>query len=206
MINKRIITIILIVLLILIIVLICVWLGSKAIMLAENDNVLRWTIIGAMGSWAGSIFGAIALTISLFALWIPQRVKISVTVSVGHMLSQIPGVNRVDAYIITVKNIGLRPITVSNVYLNFGKKRGDIFVGMLNVGSVLQAYTPQFPKRLDQGESFDYYLLRDKLNTALSNTEQNTPHDASLRIRVDEVIKGTRYYSTNWTLGTFIGE
>jgi hypothetical protein len=52
----------------------------------------------------------------------------------------------------------MRAVTVNNIYLNFGKRKGmgDIFVGMLNRESLLQAYTPTFPKRLDQGESFDY--------------------------------------------------
>lgn len=80
--------------------------------------------------------------------------KIAVGVSTGFILSQIPGIEKIDAYIITVKNTGMKPVTVTNVYLHFGsKKQGDIFVGMLNRESILQMYTPQFPKRLDQGES-----------------------------------------------------
>ena len=124
-----------------------------------NTESLRWAIIGAIGSWTGSVFGAIALVVSLVALWLPQRVKIAVGVSTGFILSQIPGIEKIDAYIITVKNTGMKPVTVTNVYLHFGsKKQGDIFVGMLNRESILQMYTPQFPKRLARGESFDYYL------------------------------------------------
>lgn len=173
---------------------------------AGDDAALRWTMIGAFGSWAGSIFGAFALIISLFALWLPQKVKLKVAVSTGMMVSQMPGVERIDAYIITVKNIGVRPITVNNVYLHFGnKKNGDIFVGMLNQGTLLQAYTISFPKRLDQGESFDYYLLKDKLDIALAHYEENTPLKTPLSIRVSEVTRGDRYFKTPWTLGTFIG-
>lgn len=168
---------------------------------------LRWTIIGAMGSWMGSIFGAVALVVSLFALWLPQRVKIEVSVSTGFMLSQIPGLDRIDSYVITVRNVGMKPITVSNVYLHFGNRNnGDIFVGMLNVDSVLQAFTPRFPIRLDQGESFDYYLLRDKLDKALAHYQEKTSPNSPLSIRVDEVTRGTRYYRTKWSLRTFLGE
>lgn len=60
----------------------------------------------AVGSWLGSIFVAIAFVVSLFALWLPQRVNIKVSVSTGFMLSQIPGIDKVDAYVITVKNVG----------------------------------------------------------------------------------------------------
>ena len=73
----------------------CVLTTSQALLSigVETDlsaEALRWTIIGAIGSWAGSIFGAIALIVSLFALWFPQRVKIKVSVSTGFMMSQIP--------------------------------------------------------------------------------------------------------------------
>ena len=56
---------------------------------------LRWSIIGAIGSWAGSIFGAIALVISMLAFLLPQKVKIKVEASTGFMLSQTPGVDRI---------------------------------------------------------------------------------------------------------------
>ena len=170
-----------------------------------NVTTLRWTMIGAIGSWVGSIFGAIALVVSMIALWLPQRVRIKVSVSSGFMLSQIPGVDNIDAYIITVKNVGMKPITITNVYLHFGdKKQGDIFVGMLNLNSVLERFTPTFPKRVEQGESFDYYLLRNKLNSALAHYEKKTPIDTPLSIRVDEVTTGRQYYKTKLTLKTFI--
>lgn len=172
-----------------------------------TDESLRWTMIGAFGSWAGSIFGAIALVIAILAFWLPQKVKIKVAVSTGMMITDMPGIDRIEAYIVTIKNVGMRAVTVNNVYLNFGRKKGmgDIFVGMLNRESLLQAYTPTFPKRLDQGESFDYYLLREKLEIALAHYEERTALDTPLFIRVDEVTQGSRYYKTKWTLGTFIG-
>lgn len=175
----------------------------------QNTNFdiesLRWSIIGAIGGWMGSIFGAIALVVSLLAFWLPQRVKIEVEMSTGLMLGQISGMDRIDAYIITVKNTGMKAITINNIYLHFGdRKQSDIFVGMLNQGSILQSFTPQFPRRLDQGESFQYYLLRDKLNTALAHSEKKRPVDSPLSIRVDEVTKGTQYYKTKWTLENFI--
>lgn len=184
---------------------ICACVAWKYISSAGDDRALKWTIIGAMGSWAGSVFGAIALLISLFALWLPQKVKIKVEVRNAMMMSQIPEVGKIDAYSITVKNTGVRPVTINNVYLNFGgRKMGDIFVGMLNMGSPLQIFTPQFPKRLEQGESFDYHLLKDKLDAALAYYEEKTPLDTPLYIRVNEVTKGNIYAKTKWTLGTFI--
>ncbi len=131
---------------------------------------LRWSIIGAIGGWAGSIFGAIALVISILAFLLPQKVKIKVEASTGFMLSQVPGVDRIDTYIIAVSNVGIKPVSITNLYLHFGKierRNGDVFIGALNNDSLLQAYTPKFPVRLDQGESFSYYLLKEKLDNAL---------------------------------------
>ena len=67
-------------------------------------------------------------------------------------------------------------------------------------------YTPQFPKRLDQGESFDYYLLRERLDKALIPYEEKMSLDEPFSIRIDEVTRGTQYYKTKWTLRTFIGK
>ena len=184
------------------------WLLLSACTLETSDiasESLRWTQIGAIGSWAGSIFGAMALVISILAFCLPQRVKLKISVSSAFLISQVPGIGRIDTYCITVKNVGMKAATVSNVYLHFGdKKNGDIFVGVLNQGSVLQDYTPAFPKRLEQGECLDYHLLKDKLDKALAYHEKNAPPETPLSIRVDEVTKGTKYYKTKWTLNTFI--
>lgn len=168
---------------------------------------LRWSIIGAIGGWAGSIFGAIALVISILAFLLPQKVKIKVEVSAGCMLSLMPGVDRINAYLVTINNVGVKPITITNFYLHFGKikrRNSDIFIGVLNNDSLLQEYTPKFPVRLDQGESFSYYLLKEKLDNALYHLEKS-PLDSPLYIRIDEVITGSKYYKTKFTLRTFIG-
>ena len=185
-------------------ILFCSIFAGKLIQCACYDITLQWTMIGAMGSWAGAVFGAIALAISLFALWLPQKVKLKVEVSKGILMSEGTGIDKTDTYIITVKNVGMRAATIDNVYLNFGgRKMGDIFVGFLNQGTPLQMRTPHFPVRLDQGESFNYYLLRDKLVEGLKHYEAETPENASLFIRVDEVTAGTHYHKTKWTLKTF---
>ena len=121
-------------------------------------------------------------------------------------MSQLPNANDLKAYAITVKNVGLRSVTISNVYLNFGGKGHDnIFVGILNQGSLLQTFTVSFPRRLEPGESFDYYLLKDKLDTALAHYEEKTSFKVPLYICVDEVVRGQQYYKTKWTLRNFIG-
>ena len=175
---------------------------------AGNDVALRWSMIGAIGSWAGSIFGTIALVISLIALWLPQKVKIKVEITAGLLLTHNNSENDGNnAYIITVKNIGMSPVTINNIYLNFGgRDKEKIFIGLLNHDSFLQTYTPTFPKRLDQGESFDYYLLGDKLNAGIRHYEEKTPHSTPLYIVIDEVKTGNQFHKTSWTLEMFLEE
>ncbi len=186
------------------------WTISNVLLMNELNgeydvSSLRWAIIGALGSWAGSIFGAIALVISILAFWQPQRVNIQASINTAIMMNTILDKD-IKAYVITVKNIGLRSVTVKNVYLNFGgKKNGIFFVGMLNEGSVLQAFTVKFPRKLEPGESFDYYLLMDKLDDALKHYEEKTPRKTAFYICVDEVIKGNMYFKTQWTLEDFVG-
>lgn len=166
---------------------------------------LRWAIIGALGSWAGSIFGAIALVISILAFWQPQRVNIQASINTAIMMNTILDKD-IKAYAITVKNIGLKSVAVKNVYLNFGRQdKWQYFVEMLNEGSVLQAFSVEFPRKLEPGESFDYYLLMDKLNDALKHYEEKTPRKTAFYICVDEVIKGNMYFKTQRTLREFCG-
>jgi len=61
----------------------------------------------------------------------------------------------------------MRSVTISNVYLNFGGKgHGNIFVGMLNQGSLLAYYTVCFPKSVDEVVKGQQYY---KTNWTLSN-------------------------------------
>ena len=167
---------------------------------------LRWTKIGAIGSWAGSVFGAVALVMSIFAFWLPQKVKIDANITSGYGLSHIPEVNSIAVWIITVKNAGIRPITVDNIYLNFGEKEGDVFVGMISEGTPFDSYMPKFPRRLNQGEAFNFYMPVEELREGLKSISANKSLDANMRIVVDEVITGKHYFKTECTLRTFVTE
>lgn len=171
---------------------------------------LRWARIGAIGSWIGSVFGAIALLISLAAFRLPQKIKMEASISCGFLMSQMPGIDKTDAYVITVKNTGIKPVTVNNVYLHFGRNHRsgkDIYVGTLNQNTILGLYDVKFPQRIEQGESFSYYLQRDNLIKGLTNTFQNQglSRDDKFSICVDEAIEGRKYFKTKWSLKTFIG-
>ena len=52
----------------------------------ENmDPSLKWTIIGALGSWAGAIIGVAAILIAIKAYIQPIRIKLKASMSNGIM-------------------------------------------------------------------------------------------------------------------------
>lgn len=170
-----------------------------------NIETLKWTQIGAIGSWAGSIFGAIALIISIIALYRPRRIKMSVSIASAVMVDYNNTQDDVYSYVITVKNICIRPVTIKNIYLNFGgKNRENLYVGMINDTTLLKGVNPRFPAKIGQGEKIDYYLSKERLKNALEKFYHDKPLGEILNICVDEVEKGQKYYKTKWTLGTFL--
>lgn len=162
---------------------------------------LRWSIIGAVGGWIGSIFGAISLVVSLAALWLPQIVSFTVSFSYGFTTVCDNGKN---LYIITVTNVGMRPIVINNIYFHFGRKRNK---DMILSNFVWRPEDPEctvtFPKRLEQGEAFNYYLDEGELNLALRRLK-DVSSNAPLRIRVDEASEGVMYFRTKCKLKSFI--
>ena len=49
------------------------------------DPSLKWTIIGALGSWAGAIMGVEAILIAIKAYIQPMRIKLKASMSNGIM-------------------------------------------------------------------------------------------------------------------------
>ena len=161
---------------------------------------LYWTKNGAFGSWAGSIFAAIALIISLFAFYQPRKVKLNAKVTSG-----IIGFDcdySALTLTIEVKNIGFKPVTVTNVY--FTIQRNDIFIGMIAKGTLLEGLEPKFPVRLEQGEQFSFYVPHDKFSHFLNEKAKYYPLDAQIGIRVDEVLTGIKRFKTNLKIRDFL--
>lgn len=121
-------------------------------------------------------------------------------------MSQLTEMNALEVYIITIRNMRMRSVIVKNIYLHFGdKNQGDFFIGYLNRNSELDLFAPSFPERLDQGESMDYYLMKDRLAEEFNKQYKGKLFmDAPLRIRIDEVTTGTTYYKTKLRFNNFV--
>ena len=172
---------------------------------ASSDNIekdtLQWTKIGAMGSWAGSVFGAIALIVALIALFRPQMIKMKVEITSA--LAVIG--DGIQLYSITVKNTGIKPFTVNGVYFRFGNKKNSAVLALLPTDSIVDQFNPKYPKCVNQGESFNHNLIKVKTDMGLKSMalEHGIPMDAPLYIGIDEAIKGRKYFATKYTLETF---
>ena len=163
--------------------------------------ILRWTKVGAVGGWIGSIFAAIALIVSIIAFALPQKVSMDANLSIGSMFDQ-PFKNRFDIIEITVSNSGIKPFSVNGIYLGVNGDDNLMFVGLMSDDTILKPHMPKFPVRLNQGESFNYYVPKDKLCDYF--LKENYDKDLLLEIIVDEVTTGKRRITTDKTIGSII--
>lgn len=124
----------------------------------SSDPSLFWTKVGAIGSWVGGFGSIAALTISIFALVLPYRVR---TIINFHLCEQLTKRSR-ELYAIKIANIGTRPFSVNNVSLLIGEK--DIPSQLMGETLYLRGVeTFPVPKRLEQGQELTVYLQRDIL-------------------------------------------
>lgn len=167
-----------------------------------NADILQWTRIGAIGGWIGSIFGAIALIVSLIALLLPMKRKLDAKAEYGYFLDQSLS-KTYELIVITVKNTGSKPATINNIHVNFDEHDGFLFVGLLAENTPAFHQNPRFPVRLEEGSSVDYYIPKEKFVEYLKKEVSISPY-SKFQIIVDEVIDGKQYYNTKWTKQSII--
>lgn len=116
------------------------------------DWSLFWSAFGAIGSTVGSVATAIALIIAIRQYKQPLAKKIKISYSTAFPLMDNSTIGS-TLFAITVSNIGVRPIVLSNIYLNIGSKNlilnNTIPVGLSEVN---------FPVTLEQEEAVSMYL------------------------------------------------
>ena len=162
----------------------------------------RWTIIGALGSWAGSIFGAVALSFSIITLRISKEVIISVKTGISMALFPMPSDELLH---IKISNDGQRTITIRNIYINFGgKKEGFFIINEANSGTLFQHINPAFPKRLESGEALDYWIIRSVITDNLEKRKNEISNKANMFVLIDEMATGIIYKKTNIHFKDFI--
>ena len=158
-----------------------------------NEEVLLWTRVGAVGGWIGAIFGALALVVSILAFVVPSIAKIDASLMFGF----VGGIddNYYDVMTVTVKNIGMKPVTIKNIYLRFEKFDGTIIIQTMGNGTPIQYIQTNLPKRLDVGEQLNFLIPLDKLIVFLKDQEQ-IQSTSKVVLAVDEVTEGIKLFNT----------
>ena len=158
-----------------------------------NEEVLLWTRVGAVGGWIGAIFGALALVVSILAFVVPSIAKIDASLMFGF----VGGIddNYYDVMMLTVKNIGMKPVTIKNIYLRFEKFDGTIIIQTMGNGTPIQYIQTNKQKRLDVGEQLNFLIPLDKLIVFLKDQEQ-IQSTSKVVLAVDEVTEGIKLFNT----------
>ena len=153
------------------------------------DWNLFWSAFGAIGSTVGSVATAIALIIAIRQYKQPlvKRINISYSTAFPVMANNTIGM---ISFAITVSNIGVRPIVLSNIYLNIGSKN-------LILNNVLHPELPavNFPVNLDQEEAVTMYLPYEEIGSQISKLIENNEISAldAVKILVTDTTGGNHY-------------
>lgn len=126
------------------------------------DMTLFWTAFGAIGSSLGALIGVIALIIALKAYKLPMKKQLKADMCISSIVGQK---NLTKTYSIKVSNVGIRPVSISNV--SFLLKDGFLFLDMLWKNTILESIEPRFPVRLEQGEATTIFLPSDRLSSEM---------------------------------------
>lgn len=122
----------------------------------------KWTIIGAIGSWAGAVMGVIAILIAVKAYIQPFQVKLKASMASGIVATQN---QTFMVYTITVSNIGIRAVTIDSIMLS--TKRKNYYIAKLEENGLLGFFSSQFPVLLEPGCVASMYFEKEKLDSEL---------------------------------------
>ena len=164
------------------------------------DWTLFWTAFGAIGTTLGSLITAIAVVVAVKQYKEPLIKRINITFK-----SAIPVGMNVDnfLYCISVSNSGIRPITISNIYLNVGSKNLMINNAQFSVYGFIQPLS--FPVELQPEKEVNMYLDEQVVAHFFSDAIKNNHFDSEtiVKIAVTDTTNGWHYHSTKMTVGSF---
>lgn len=165
------------------------------------DQTLLWTMIGAIGSSAGSFIGVIALIVAIKAYVLPTKKKVSASLSLGTIMNEA---GSFDVFSIQVTNNSVRPITIGSIGLSYCEN--TLFLDMLPVGTILQVFEPKFPVRLEQGSYTTFYLPREKFILEMTRQfgSKEKLHNERLYIKVGDESQAGIKIKTKFKINDFL--
>ena len=143
------------------------------------DWSIFWSAFGAIGTTIGSLITAIAVVIAVVQYKQPLIKKIKMTVSTAFPVfdNELGG----SFYCITISNTGIRPIIITNIYINAGKKNLVINKLMTDFGENTGI---DFPKQLSPESCFSVYISYANMSKAFVNILNRHEIKPSQRIKI----------------------
>lgn len=150
-----------------------------------------WSAFGAIGTTIGSLITAVAVVVAVVQYKQPLIKKIKIKFSTAFPVFDY-GLGD-SFYCITVSNTGIRPIIITNIYLNTGKK--NVILNKLMVDLDPNHPGSVFPQALSPESSFDVYISYADLSKAfvdLINRHEISPNQ-KIKILVTDTTSGKHY-------------
>lgn len=158
------------------------------------DWNIFWNAFGAIGTTIGSLITAIAVVVAVVQYKQPLKKCVKITFGTAFPVYDY-GLGD-NYYCITVANIGIRPLIITNIYLNAGKRNYVIN----NLMTQLDTDNPRcsFPIELSPEESFETYISYSELAKAFSDLirRHEIVPNRKIKILVTDTTSGKHYRKT----------
>ena len=156
------------------------------------DWNLFWSAFGAIGTTVGSMITAIAVVVAVYQY--KQPLKKCIRISFNSSILVYPSDDSDDKmYTITVGNTGIRPVVLTNIYFQVGKKN-------LVLNNLEHPDCPkvQFPCTLNQEEAVSMHISYQRLKSMLGKliAEKKISGRAKMKILVTDATGGEYFHNT----------
>ena len=156
------------------------------------DWQLFWTAFGAIGTTLGSLVTAVAVVVAVCQYKQPLAKRLRISFRSGIAILQNEDTSGL-IHTISVSNIGVRPIILSNIYFNIGKN--NLVLNNLEHQSLPQL---QFPCTLEQEETAAMHFSCEVIGRELQRliSEKNISGNATIKILVTDTSGGEYFHNT----------
>lgn len=165
------------------------------------DWNLFWAAFGAIGSTVGSLVTAAAVVVAVRQYRAPLAKRLRISFTSAFTDSEE---DSVELFCIDVANAGIRPVNISNIYLNTRKKNIVLNFAQFSIPGALPEV--RFPVELQPEQKVTLFLDRVKLVAFFDDSLRSGNFNAStkLRVAVTDQTGGWHYHNTGCTIGSLV--
>lgn len=163
------------------------------------DWSLFWNAFGAIGTTVGSLITAIAVAVAVVQYKQPLIKKLKLTVSTSFPVYD-NGLGE-SHLCVSLSNTGIRPIIISNIYLNIEKR--NYVINKLMIDFTGQNETVEFPLDISPEQlreiHIPYPLLADAF-AKLSIQDRAVSINRKIKVLATDTTSGKHYCNTGLTV------